>query len=155
MPAAKRIDDPVFGALKWDGLWWEGRASAEGVPKAVELRIRSDDGHQPPSAAQRAAYRALCKGRGGLRGALEAALLEYYRQVVVPNYRRQLDPKGAALLTPELREPREVWALVSSLALDIPSRQDRPTAELAGNCTWDEEHGFELTLRDGRLAAKR
>ena len=152
MPAAKRITDPIFGDLKWEDLWWQGRVPLKDMPKPIELRVAAKDEDELPTRAQRAAYRALSNDRRGLWGALEAALWEYYRSFVARVYRRQMGPKDAALLTPELGEPREVWPLVSYLALEVPVEQRGPTVHFAGNCRWDEEHGFELVLRKGKYA---
>ena len=52
---------------------------------------------------------------------------------------------------PEISSPEEIWKFVqlgSAIATDY-SPDGARYVQLFGNCTWEEEHGLEICLRDG------
>ena len=152
MPKKTHVD-PVLGTLRWNEYWWEAKVPGPIAKKPIELRIETEDEATPPNEAQRKALHALVEHSDGLPQVLERALWDYYQDIVVGNYRTQMDPKEAALLTPHLEKPAEVWKLVSDLAVRVGDDRRAPEVQFVGNCVWDEEHGFEMQLVDGKYAS--
>ena len=155
------ITDPDFGALKDDAGLWVGKLRVDGFGKPWELRLeltddadadRSDD-QDRATPAQRATFRNWVRPPG-FRARVQAWLLDYYAKVVEGNYRAQMGPKDAALTAPVLKRPEQIWELVSDDYFTIELARDPDESgydlKIFTNCEWDEEHGLELEIRDGR-----
>lgn len=77
---------------------------------------------------------------------MQAALWHYYERIVVKVYRAQMDPKDAALQTPHIDAPTDVWRLVSRPTLRISDYGKTLDLRLVGGCKWDDEHGIDIPL---------
>jgi hypothetical protein len=154
-PAAA-IVDPVLGKLtrdKW-GQWQAATRALKQLRKQLSIDLGNADGDAAPPGPALAAVRSLVAHPGGLEALLTDVMWAYYQDVVVKVYRAQLNPKDAALTTPHLDEPADVWPLVGDDLSLSPEPADDGTLRLVlrGNCEWDPEHGFELAIVDGKYA---
>jgi len=154
----KKIDDPVFGQLTydWTGLW-EGTVALREFGEEVSLSIPAEGG-EPPSDAQRCAYQALVADLDGLRKAAERANLKFYNEVVLGEWRelelRERPDERALIMRdmPDVDDASLLWKWLTYPRLHIPQQEDEGWAvELAWNCRWDEEHGHEVTIRNGKV----
>jgi len=140
------IDDPVFGKLKWSFLW-VGNVNIKALGGNVVLHVASDD----VSDAQRVAFKNLLSDQGRLRQLLERAIFDYYTEVK-DVYREGLSPSRAARDVPEIADAGSIWRLLETptvIVLETPI--DKPHIAIAWNCTWDDEHGVQAVLSEGRV----
>lgn len=145
----KKLKDKVFGTLEWN-VWWEGKARLPSLGKNVALSVESDEG-EPPTKEQQQAYQSLQAMDDSLREAVEQASYRYYRKVR-PNYLEQFDEDESPGKMPQLSEAADIWRLSSRPTVHIPAAQGKGwRAELGFNCSWDEEHGHEVVLRNGKV----
>jgi hypothetical protein len=156
----KTIDDPVFGQLTYNWLGsWAGTVALGEFGDEVALSISADRG-EPPSDAQRSAYQALVADLSKLHTAVERANLKFYNEVVLGDWREQElreRPDERALIMrdmPDVDDASLLWKWLTYPALSIPKQEDEGwVVELAWNARWDEEHGHDVTIKNGRVKA--
>lgn len=156
----KTIDDPVFGQLTYNWLCvWEGTVALGEFGDEVALSV-SVEGVEPPSDAQRHAYQALLADLGKLHKSVERANLKYYNDVVLGEWREQElqerpDDRASIMRDmPDVDDASLLWKWLTDPALSIPKQEDEGwVVELAWNARWDEEHGHEVTIKNGRVKA--
>jgi hypothetical protein len=53
---------------------------------------------------------------------------------------------------PNLKKPADIWRLLSKPAIHVPySKKKGPKLVMIDfDCTWDDEHGVRVVIRDGR-----
>jgi hypothetical protein len=141
------LKDPVLGNLKWKDLAWEGRVVVPGFGK-LPLTVETDhfDPRQPPSDKHRIALKSLLASARKLRKAVEQANFNYLQRVR-ENY------EDSDMPVPKVSSPEKLWRYLSSPGLIIPLQRGKSwRIELVWNCTWDEEHGHLVGIRDGKVA---
>jgi hypothetical protein len=146
-----KIHDPDFGELIWKGALtgaWHGRLTLE-VFGDVEIQLGAAR-EQSPSEAQCRALLSLSGRAEAVRGEIERALFDYYSRGRA-GFARTSSPEETDELFPPLSGPADVWRLLSRPTIYVPPQTEADLMRLSfsGNCTWDEEHGVEVTLEDG------
>ena len=145
----KRMADPAFGRLTWDGQW-QGRAAAGTLGKKVGLTVESADGGAPDER-QRSAYRRYLRLEEKLTADLDEAHLRYYRKARRA-WGRTMARDFLDDLAPPVASAEEVVAQLNDPTLHVP-RQPRRGWEvhIRWECDWDPEHGHQVTIRDGAV----
>src|SRR5262245_28722488 len=163
----KPLDMPPFPRLKWDDIYWAGKATlpawadfwdgADGVsPKATVILFVSredDEEPTPPTPAQAEAFRELIDQGEAIRDAVLEAATRYARSVLkgYPQARERVE----AHLGEPLGRGEQMRRVISR-----PIVQVLPT-ELAGrayvgfefSAFWDPEHGFGALTHGERVLA--
>lgn len=149
---AKRIDDPIFGRLRWDD-GWEGTLDITELGGRVTVRVELDGADGPddiPSDDHRVTMRALLANLAGLRPQLAQALFDHYQRVR-PLYAERNRPQFQAAMPP-LSSPDEIWPLLSDPTITMfyqePGQRE---LTLGWNCSWDVEHGVIVDLRNEEI----
>jgi hypothetical protein len=153
-PLQKRSIDPVLGPLRWDGSFWAGSAKAPALGTKVALRVAADlDDPEEPTEHQRAAYAAVAPRVATLRPQVEKLIVSHYN-AVKENYRDGvlMTPARIARQVPDLKKPADIWRLLSKPAIHVPyaKRKGPKLVMIDFDCTWDDEHGVRVVIRDGR-----
>ncbi|MEA2733591.1 MAG: hypothetical protein QOE14_42 [Humisphaera sp.] len=139
-----KLDDPVLGALKWDGSEWLGRAT---VPSFGNIPLTLEGG-KTVSDKQRHAFERFRKSAEKLHGAVERANFKYYRRVF-PEYVQAFGAKWV----PDVKTPVALWKELGQPSLHIPRQSGKAwRVEINWPCTWDEEHGHAAYISDGKVA---
>jgi hypothetical protein len=154
----KKLSDPAFGVMTYNGggVWSADHDHvfpALGGSFRVAVAARKATG---PSPAQRATLSALVQRQDDIRRQVEAALHRDY-QALAPEVRQQLAPllPPAALdeTLPHLRTPADIWPLLTPATVFIDDAPDH--ISISWNCTWDEEHGVQMSFEQGKLIDER
>jgi hypothetical protein len=145
--APRTLKDPVFGNLKWDDFAWEGTLSVPGFGR-LALTVEADNDlnlRTAPDARQHNAMQKFLAGAKELRKAIEQANFKYLQRV-----RKGYDDSGMPV--PQVSSPDKLWRYLSTPAVVVPPQRGRSwRVELTWNCTWDEEHGHLVGIRDGKV----
>src|SRR5258706_5507021 len=142
----RKMDDPVFGKLKWDSLW-EGKVNVKALGGNVVLHIYSDR----ITDAERTVFQNFLRDQDLIRQMLEEAVFDYYNKVKYV-YRDGLSPSRAARDVPEIEDPGSIWRLLETATVIIlETPKETPRIAVAWNCTWDDEHGVQAVLSEGRV----
>lgn len=167
MAKPKPLDVPPFPRLKWDDIYWAGKATlpawadfwdgADGVtPKETLILFVScedDEEPTPPTPAQVAAFRDLTDHGDAIRDAVLEASVKYARSVL-KGY-----PDASGRVEAHLGEPLgrgdQLRRVVARPIVHV-----LPT-ELAGqayvgfefSAFWDPEHGFGVLTHGPRVIA--
>ena len=138
------LNDPVLGALKWDGDMWKGSAA---VPPFGKMPLTLESG-KAVSEKQRHAFERFRKSAPKLRAAVEQANFRYYRRM-----RPEFVEDFGAENVPDVKSPAALWKELGKLSLHIPRQSSKSwRVEINWACTWDEEHGHAAYIRDGKVA---
>jgi hypothetical protein len=141
-----KLKDPVLGNLTWKDLAWEGRVVVPGFGR-LPLTVETDhfDPRQPPSEKHQTALKKLIASGSSLRKKVEQANFKYLQRVR-KNY------EDSDMPVPKVSSPEKLWRYLRSPALIIPLQRGKSwRVELTWNCTWDEEHGHLVGIRDGKV----
>lgn len=156
------VADPTFGVIRCDDeSTWETRLAIPGfgdsvrininVPNASEGPDRDDESivPEPPTEAQRNAFRALLDSPARYRQVVEDINWAYYTQ-----YRTEQvdeDDEESRELLPNIQKPGGVWRLLSQLTIDVPVQPAKGTwIAFNWECRWDPEHGHKVVLKNGK-----
>jgi hypothetical protein len=130
---------------------WEGSAFVPFWESELDVAIDPDDEGITPR--QLVVLRAILRYSRDLRPDFERALFAYYQADVDGTYcdydaeARPIPGSGS----PKLTEPSQIWGLIDSPVVCIPSYFRSHSAiefELSFNCEWDREHGLGVLYRD-------
>jgi hypothetical protein len=167
MAKPKPLDSPPFPRLKWDDIYWAGKATlpawagfwdgADGVsPKAtvtVFVGCADDEEPAPPTPAQAGAFQRLIDQGEAIREAVLEASAKYAHRVL-KGY-----PEAAERVEAHLGEPlgrgEQMRRVISRPIVHV-----LPTA-LAGqayvgfefSALWDPDHGFGVLTHGSRVIA--
>ncbi|MEO0587600.1 MAG: hypothetical protein AAF078_08165 [Planctomycetota bacterium] len=153
----KTLTDVVFGELTFD-LGWEGHIDVPGLGEGTEVSVEIDpaspDAHEP-TEAQREAMRKLLANATSLRDEIERATVAHYEEMK-ENFRLTMfDEDDIAENVPDLDQPSDIWPLLldepPALRVAFPAPGDPVWITIGFACTWDEEHGHEVYVMDGKL----
>ncbi len=133
-----------------DGETEEERLFRQGV---FPLSIDSRSGHEP-SEAQQVAYRYLLENeREILRAVMEQTFSVYHDCIDQWREDSWLEPDEAECLMPHLDSPDGFKKLMRLGGLMIRETEEDGVAWIMFyfSCTWDEEHGWEVTTHKDRV----
>lgn len=143
-----RLNDPVLGDLKWDEFYWEGQVDIPEFGK-MSLTVDTDSDsnlRKLPDDKQRAALKAFVAGAARLHAAIEEANFKYFQGA-----RQSYEQSGMPV--PKVQSAQKLWKHLSSPGLAIPPQRGKSwKIELTFACTWEEEHGHLVGIRDGKVA---
>lgn len=141
------LTDPVLGNLKWREFTWEG---AIDVPAfgGMSLTVETDTDNnfrKLPDDKQRNALKKFLAGASKIHDAVEQANFKYLQRV-----RKNYEESGIPV--PKVSSADKLWKQLSDPAMTIPPQRGRSwKIELTWNCSWDEEHGHAVYIRDGKV----
>jgi hypothetical protein len=144
---AEKLSDPVFGSLKWDGIWF-GQVADSAFGKKVPLSVVVFEDLDEPSAEQRAAFARYRENESRLLPDVERLLFEYYEKNK-DEYRAMLGRSGAKK-APDLEGQRDVWKVYKCRAIVVPiqSKKKGRVVLVDFTATFDSEHGSRVFVQD-------
>lgn len=145
----KKIQDAVFGELKFDVLW-EGHIAIEPLG-AIEVLVDGGNNGDPPTEAQRNASVELQRAMPNLIDKIYDALFSYYcdhRDVYLPN---ALDPEVEVPVLTSSNEIHRVLVGPPALVVGYHRRKETPSLNLDWHVRFDEEHSMAVEIVNGEI----
>jgi hypothetical protein len=145
-----KLEDPVFGALKWDDMW-EGKGTVPPFGE-VDVTVETDDtvdaiATPPPDDQQRAALKAFVAAADTLYPAVEQANFRYFRDMSST----YAEPMEAAHV-PDVRSAADLWKELGRTTIHVPPQAGGAwRVQLNWGCTWDPEHGHAVFIEGGKI----
>jgi hypothetical protein len=99
------------------------------------------DGDKEPSRAQIGAVEEFVSNWPALRSALKRPLFAYYRSTLA----------AATDVEPTNAREEDIWSYASVHEIRCPTQTPGGNRyiRIGGSCSWEEEHGLEIHVRDG------
>jgi hypothetical protein len=145
-----KINDATFGELRHDGHAWIGSVQLVAFLKPLELRV-SGFRHQPPDAEKQCVFQQFLERQASLRASLTAAISDFYTTNLEAN-RNWRTPEAAAIETPALHAPEEIWSLVTPSHVNVAAGPDGPPmVSIPFDASWDTEHGIDVSFYDDKI----
>ena len=89
------------------------------------------------------------------------SLSEADREIAAPfafeTYRRFVDMVGEEEFDFTINAPAEIWPHIDITAVHVSRRpygDKKVYIQMTGNCDWEQEHGFQVVLREGHELAR-
>jgi len=110
-----------------------------GNPGSLELSLEGSE--SGPTSQHMEAVQELLENWPSLREALRRPLFAYYRYTET----------AATESGPPVETEHLVWEHVTLTSVHVPlGASNNRYVQLAGGCSWEEEHGLEIAIRNGR-----
>lgn len=146
-----------------DLSWWNKPLQfafwgGEQLEVFIPLDPRLDRRSAAPTERQLHILKTMLNRQEDLRPYFELELFKRYQSKIYGTICYALNGQmyGQDEITPPIKEPREIWSLISEPSVWIDwyvsdEWKDATTFKLAFECRWDNEHGMGIQFRDWKI----